>query len=107
MVWEKGNISTIKPLQPKEENPLLKKAWGIFPIGSLCVAFLLALFYLKRYKEKDYFDTVPETSHYYPQGVIYASSLLPVIFFSGFMLKQVYEHRLLPGVRGQHLQQAH
>lgn len=91
MVWEKGNISTIKPVQPKEVNPLLKKAWGIFPVSSLCVALLLTLFYLRRYKQKDYFDTVPEVNHYYPLGVIYASSLLPVLFFSGFMLKQVYE----------------
>ena len=91
MVWEKGNISTIKPVQPKEVNPMLKKAWGIFPISSLCVAFLLTLFYLRRFKEKNYFDTVPETNHYYPLGVIYSSSLLPVLFFSGFMLKQVYE----------------
>ena len=80
MVWEKGNISTIKPVQPKEVNPMLKKAWGIFPISSLCVAFLLTLFYLRRFKEKNYFDTVPETNHYYPLGVIYSSSLLPSIF---------------------------
>ncbi|HEX4957759.1 MAG TPA: hypothetical protein VFV46_06245 [Lacibacter sp.] len=91
MVWEKGNISTIKPLQPRVVNPWLKKAWGIFPVSSLCVAFLLTLFYLSRYKQKDYFDTVPETNHYYPLSVIYASSLLPVLFSSGFMLKQVYE----------------
>jgi hypothetical protein len=91
MVWEKGNISTIKPVKPKEVSPLLKKAWGIFPISSLCIAFLLTLLYLKRFKEKDYFDSVPETNHYYPLGVIYSSSLLPVLFFSGFMIKQVYE----------------
>lgn len=91
MVWEKGNISTIKPVTPKEVNPLLKKAWGIFPVSSLCVAFLLTIFYLKRYKQKDYFETVPQTNHYYPLGVVYSSSLLPVLFFSGFMMKQVYE----------------
>lgn len=91
MVWEKGNISTIKPVQPKELNPLLKKAWGIFPVSSLCVAFLLTLFYLRRYKERNYFDTIPETNHYYPLGVIYSSSLLPVLFFSGFLVKQIYE----------------
>jgi hypothetical protein len=91
MVWEKGNISTIKPITPKAVNPLLKKAWGIFPVSSLCIAFLLTIFYLRRYKQKDYFESVPQTNHYYPLGVIYSSSLLPVIFFSGFMLKQVYE----------------
>ncbi len=91
MVWEKGNISTIKPIKPKEVAPLLKKAWGIFPVSSLCVAFLITLFYLKRYKEKDYFDSVPETNQMYPLWVMYTSSLLPVVFFSGFMLIQVYE----------------
>jgi hypothetical protein len=91
MVWEKGNISTIKPVKPKELNPLLKKAWGIFPVGSLFVAFLLTIFYLSRYKERDYFETVPATNHNYPKLAIYTSSLLPVIFFSGYMLKQVYE----------------
>ena len=91
MVWEKGNISTIKPVVPKEVKPILKKAWGIFPVSSLCVAFLLTFFYLKRYKTKDYFDTVPAINHHYPKAVIYSSSLFPVVFFSGFMLIQVYE----------------
>lgn len=91
MVWEKGNISTIAPIQPTQVHPLLKKLWGIFPVGSLCIAFILTIFYLRRYKEKDYFDSVPETNQYYPLPVIYASSLLPILFFSGFMFKQVYE----------------
>jgi hypothetical protein len=91
MVWEKGNISTIKPIEPKPVKPLLKKAWGIFPASSLCLAVLLTLLYLKRHKRSEYFDSIPATNHYYPLWVIYTSSLLPVIFFSGFMLKQVYE----------------
>jgi hypothetical protein len=91
MVWEKGNISTIKPVQPKEVKPLLKKAWGVFPAGSLCLAFLLTLVYLRRFKQQDYIGTIPETTHFYPLGVVYSSSLLPVLFFSGFMLKQVFE----------------
>jgi hypothetical protein len=91
MVWEKGNISTIKPITPKAVDPLLKKAWGIFPISSLCIAFLLSIIYVRRYRQQDYFEAVPQTINYYPLGVIYSSSLLPVIFFSGFMLKQVYE----------------
>jgi hypothetical protein len=91
MVWEKGNISTITPVKPKQVSPLLKKAWGIFPMSSIAIAVLLSLFYLNRYKQKDYFDTVPVTNNYYPLAVIYSSSLLPVIFFSLFMVKQVYE----------------
>lgn len=91
MVWEKGNISTIKPITPKELNPWLKKAWGIFPMSSLGIVFLLTVLYIRKYKENDYFETIPPSNEYYPLGVIYSSSLLPVIFFSGFMLKQVYE----------------
>jgi hypothetical protein len=90
MVWEKGNISTIKPIKPKEVKPILKKTWGIFPVGSLCMAVLLTLFYLKRYKQKEYFDAA-ESEYQYPAWAIYPSSFLPVLFFSGFMIKQVYE----------------
>lgn len=91
MVWEKGNISTIKPLKPKAVLPILKKAWGIIPVSSLFLAVLLTIFYLRRYKQKDYFETVPETNHYYPKGVIITSSLLPLIFSAGFFSKQVFE----------------
>ena len=91
MVWEKGNISTIKPVKPTEISPLLKKVWGILPVSSFCLAVLLTTFYLYRYKEKDYFETVPSTNHHYPGGVIYSSSILPLIFSSIFMLWQVYE----------------
>lgn len=90
MVWEKGNISTIKPLQPKELNPWLKKAWGIFPLASLCVTFVSVVYYLSRYKEKNY-SAVPAMPPHYSVGVIYTSSLLPVFFFAGFILLQVYE----------------
>lgn len=95
MVWEKGNISTIQPVVPKEISPFLKYTWGIFPIMCLCIAFLLTIFYLKRYKEKDYFGSLPTTDHYYPLGVIYSSSLLPVLFFSLFILNQVYKLLLI------------
>ena len=81
MVWEKGNISTIKPLTPKFVLPILKKAWGIIPVSSLCLAVFLTVFYLRKYKAKDYFESVPETDHYYPKLVMLTSSLLPLIFF--------------------------
>lgn len=91
MVWEKGNISTIKPVTPKEISPLLKKAWGILPVSSLLLAFLMTLLYMYRYKKKAYIDTIPYETDLYPKAVIYTSSLLPVIFFTGFMVRQVYE----------------
>jgi hypothetical protein len=53
MVWEKGNISTIKPIVPKQMNPLFKKLWGILPVSSLCIALLLTILYLKKYKNKE------------------------------------------------------
>ncbi len=91
MVWEKGNISTIKPLQPKKLSPLLKYAWGIIPMSSLCMAVLMTFIYLKWYKQKDYSQNIPTTHYTYPAAVIYSSSLLPVILFTGFMTRQVYE----------------
>ena len=95
MVWEKGNISTIKPLSPTKVLPILKKTWGILPIASLLTAIILTLFYLKKYKEKDYFSSVPEVNHYYPQWAIYTSSIIPLVFFTVFILNQINELLLL------------
>ncbi len=91
MVWEKGNISTIKPITPKPVSPMLKKAWGIIPLSSLCFAVLLTIFYLLWYKQKDYFESVPKIDHHYPKPVIYSSAFLPVIFFTVFISRQTYE----------------
>lgn len=91
MVWEKGNIFTIKPATPKEIHPVLKITWGTFPVISLIVAIGLTIFYLKKYKDKDYFSSVPETSHYYPIAAVHGSSLLAAIFFSGLLLYQIKE----------------
>ncbi len=91
MVWEKGNISTIKPIKPKDIKPVLKKAWGIFPISSLCIAVLLTILYLWKYKKAEYFDSIPETDNKYSKLVIYSSSILPIIFISGFLFYQVVE----------------
>ncbi|MGR3811928.1 glycosyltransferase family 39 protein [Jiulongibacter sp. NS-SX5] len=95
MVWEKGNISTIKPVTPKEIHPILKITWGTFPISSLVIATLLTIFYLKRFKEQDYLDSVPETDHNYSIATIYGSALLPVILFSGYIVMQINELLLL------------
>jgi hypothetical protein len=91
MVWEKGNISTIQPVTPTDLKPILRYTWGIFPVSIFCIAILLTLFYLSRFKEKAYFESAPVTHNYYPLWVTYSSSLLPVIFFSFFMANQVYE----------------
>jgi hypothetical protein len=91
MVWEKGNISIIKPLTPPLISPILKYAWGIIPIASLCFAILMTIGYLRWYKQKDYF--VPDSHNIllYPKCVIYSSSILPIIFFSIFIAKQLVE----------------
>lgn len=91
MVWEKGNISTIRPQQPRAVNPLLKKAWGIFPVCSLCLALLAACFYVARFKEPEQDAVAANEARSYPGAVLYAASLLPVVFFSGFIFKQLYE----------------
>lgn len=91
LVWEKGNISTIKPIQPKELNPILKKAWGIFPLSSFLLSFFLSVFYLFFFKKNRL--SLPQThqDEYYPIGVIYSSSLLPIFIFSGYLVVQIYE----------------
>lgn len=91
MVWEKGNISTIKPLKPKPMPTFLKYTWGIFPMLSLVVACSLFFFYLVKYKEQKYKDIKQDKSEDYPRFIIYTSAYLPFIFFSGFMVLQVYE----------------
>lgn len=91
MVWEKGNISTIRPLQPRELSPLLKMAWGIFPVGSLGVAVILTVFYLFRFKQQDYFEREQMVNQRYPRMVALSSSVLPLLFSTGFMARQVYE----------------
>lgn len=91
MVWEKGNISTIKPIQPKVFPAWLKYTWGIFPILSLIVACSLFIYYLLKYKEQKYKDIKQDKSDEYPPFVIYTSSYFPLIFFSGFIVFQVYE----------------
>ncbi len=91
MIWEKGNISTIRPLEPKKISPILRYVWGIFPVGSLCLAILITSIYLTRFKEKDYNDTLSEKDTKYPRWIIYSSSFFPLVFFTGFLLFQIYE----------------
>lgn len=91
MVWEKGNISTIKPVVPKALSTLLKRAWGILPVGSLCLAVLLTAFYLIRYKQTDFEFSIPDTDAHYPSAIILTASFLPMLFSASFIVKQVYE----------------
>jgi hypothetical protein len=91
MVWEKGNISTIKPISARAISPLLTRMWGILPVGSFCIAILLTLIYLSRYKEPDFFEAYRDAEINYPKFAIYTSSFLPVIFFSLFISFQIYE----------------
>jgi hypothetical protein len=91
MVWEKGNISTIKPLAPKPLSPVLKIIWGVFPILSLVTAIFAFLYYLIYYKEQKYKEITQDKSIEYSKNVIISSAYLPVIFFSGFILFQLYE----------------
>jgi hypothetical protein len=91
MVWEKGNISTIKPMVSKTVSPLLIKMWGILPVGSFCIAVLLTVIYLRWYKENEYFGSYADNETHYPKVHIYTSSFLPVLFFTVFISFQVYE----------------
>jgi len=92
MVWEKGNISTIKPVTPVKISPIMRYAWGILPVSSLCFAIIMTCIYLWRFKEIEYIEfTSMEGYGPYPKMVMISSSLMPVIFFSGFLVFQVYE----------------
>jgi hypothetical protein len=95
MVWEKGNISTIKPLEPKKLSPMLKKLWGILPLCSLIVVVLLTIFYLAKYKEQEYYKKQSNEEGQYPKMVLYSAALLPLIFSLFFITKQVYELLLI------------
>lgn len=90
MVWEKGNISTIKPIQPKEMNENLKLMWGVIPISVLVLCFILCFYYLKYYKEDNYNIEKLQSGDNFPQKIIYISSLLPFGFFTIFIAYQVF-----------------
>ncbi|MFY8128278.1 MAG: 6-pyruvoyl-tetrahydropterin synthase-related protein, partial [Chitinophagaceae bacterium] len=91
MIWERNNISTIKPITPKYLNPKLKILWGVLPVLSLVIALLLTLFYLARLKkyDTDEFDETNEIQ--YPTKILVISSVLPVVFFSSFLMYRLYE----------------
>lgn len=91
MVWEKGNIPTIKIKPHKELSPKLKYMWGIVPICSLLITFILTLWYLRKYKEADYFVLKTEPDDNYPKSIILITALLPFTFFSMYMIRQVSE----------------
>jgi hypothetical protein len=91
MVWEKGNISTIKPIKPKEISPILTKLWGILPVSSLVFSVILTLIYLKWHKENENLENFNGENYQYPKYVIYSSSFLPIVFFTTFISFQVYE----------------
>jgi hypothetical protein len=91
MVWEKGNISTIKPVKPKEISSILTKLWGILPVSSLVFSIILTLIYLRWYKENENLENINGEEYQYPKYVIYSSSFLPIVFFTTFISFQVYE----------------
>lgn len=92
MVWEKGNISTIKPVDPTQLDSRLKYMWGIFPISSLVIAVLFSIFYLKKVKNNELADFVSDQELHYPVWITYASSVIPLIFFSCFLGHQIHEY---------------
>jgi len=95
MVWERGNISTIAPIQPKQIHPLLKKTWGILPISTLVIALVMTLLYLFHFKKSMEEITASESVQNYPKIVIYFSSWMPFLIFSGFLVYQLYELLLI------------
>lgn len=95
MVWEKGNISTIQPVQPKELNPLLKKAWGILPVSTVFLAALLTGLYLLYFKKSQTEIRSEEIEDHFPSLIIHPSAWLPFVIFTGFITYQIYELLLI------------
>jgi hypothetical protein len=95
MVWEKGNISTIQPVKPKELNPLLKKAWGIIPVSTLLVAIGLTFLYLFYFKKSQQELLTEEELSIYPKPVVYLTAWLPFVMFTSFLIYQIYELLLI------------
>lgn len=95
MVWEKGNISTIKPIVPKKLNPYMKYAWGILPVGALVVSIVLVFFYLTFFKEVQYQEEVAASLNKYPKWIGLASTISPLVFFGLMILFQLNEQLFL------------
>lgn len=95
MVWEKGNISTMQPIQPKDIHPILKKAWGILPFTTVAVALLLTFLYLFHFKKSQTEMISPEKVERYPKPVIFLSAWMPFLIFSGFLTYLIYEMLLV------------
>ncbi len=91
MIWEKGNISTIRPVEGTKMHPILKKAWGILPLSCLFLAFVLTIYYLRRKKAIPLDGDIERSKDYYSKAIAYSTSLIPVFLFSGFMFMQLYE----------------
>jgi len=53
MVWEKLNVPPLPTLLPKEDVPLSQKLmWGIIPMVTLLMAFLISIWFLWMYSLK-------------------------------------------------------
>jgi len=89
MVWEKGNISTIQPIQPKKMSPTLKIMWGVIPVSVLALCIILSFYYLRYYKEDEYKLMALQETEAFPNYINYVSSLLPLLFFISFIGYQV------------------
>ncbi|SFN66710.1 hypothetical protein SAMN04488519_101298 [Algoriphagus ornithinivorans] len=95
MVWEKGNISTIQPIKPKEIHPMLKKAWGILPLSTVFIALILTFVYLFHFKKSQEELVSPESPESYPKPIIFFSAWMPFLIFSGFLTYLIYEMLLI------------
>lgn len=95
MVWERGNISTIQPVKPKDLNPILKKLWGTLPITTLIVALILTMVYLFYFKKTQDELISDEEVNDFPKFVVHTSAWIPFLFFSSFLIYQTYELLLI------------
>ncbi len=81
MVWEKDNITSIKPLEMSNTHPVLRMMWAILPISMLIIGVIMSIIYLLRYKPKNK-SYIHFLNDYYPSKITKVSSLSPLIFFT-------------------------
>jgi len=91
VVWEKGNISKVRPVKPRQLSVRMKFAWGVLPLVGLSMALLLTLYYMRRHKGADDL-LVPDTPlTAWPRRIALWVPLLPVCFFTIYIGKQAWE----------------
>ena len=91
VVWEKGNITSIQPIQPKQISKPMKLAWGIIPMASLVFCFILTACYMYAYRKNIYGDYEELYIIEVKKFQFYTSVILPISALSIFSMYMMHE----------------